>query len=471
MSKKRTVATIIVFVIMVALNVLILCYYDMPIGNKKVDFDITLESDKVKEFELFYLTEADGENQEFKAEQVATAKYEQENTEKRLTFSVPATVEAVRLDFGGEESDTVISDMQIRYKKQSIDIEQTTLKQAERSKDIQNVVFGDKVIVTAANGDPYLACDVKSYNIADMVKSGDAVGNIILKILLCIVLDIIAAVCLKYGKVLLSLPVELFHNRKLIFNLAKNDFKTKYAGSYLGIIWAFVQPIVTVLLYWFVFEKGLKAGGINTRAGIEIPFVLWLIAGLVPWFFFQDAVNGATNTLLEYNYLVKKVVFKISILPIVKIVSAFFVHVFFVIFMLVLYSVSGYFPGITAIQIVYYSFCVFALALGIGYITCAVVVFFRDLTQIIGIVLQVLMWMTPIMWNMDGMKLSPVLTTIFKLNPLYYIVNGYRSALINHAWFWEYPNQTIYFWLFTAVVFGVGVFVFKKLQIHFADVL
>lgn len=471
MSKKRTVATIIVFVIMVALNVLILCHYDMPIANKKVDFNITLESDRVKEFELFYLTEADGENQEFKAEQVATAKYEQENTEKRLTFSVPATVEAVRLDFGGEESDTVISDMQIRYKKQSIDIEQTTLKQAERSKDIQNVVFGDKITVTAAGGDPYLACDVKDYDIADMVKSGDAIGNIIVKIFLCIVLDIIAVVCLKNGKVLISLPVELFHNRKLIFNLAKNDFKTKYAGSYLGIIWAFVQPIVTVLLYWFVFEKGLKAGGINTRAGIEIPFVLWLIAGLVPWFFFQDAVNGATNTLLEYNYLVKKVVFKISILPIVKIVSAFFVHVFFVIFMLVLYSVSGYFPGITAIQIVYYSFCVFALALGIGYITCAVVVFFRDLTQIIGIVLQVLMWMTPIMWNMDGMELSPVLTTIFKLNPLYYIVNGYRSALINHAWFWEYPNQTIYFWLFTAVVFGVGVFVFKKLQIHFADVL
>lgn len=471
MSKKRTVATIIVFVIMVALNVLILCHYDMPIANKKVDFNITLESDRVKEFELFYLTEADGENQEFKAEQVATAKYEQENTEKRLTFSVPATVEAIRLDFGGEESDTVISDMQIRYKKQSIDIEQATLKQAERSKDIQNVVFGDKITVTAAGGDPYLACDVKSYNIADMVKSGDAVGNIILKILLCIVLDIIAAVCLKYGKVLLSLPVELFHNRKLIFNLAKNDFKTKYAGSYLGIIWAFVQPIVTIIVYWFVFEKGLKAGGINTKAGITAPFVLWLTAGIVPWFFFQDAWNGATNALMEYAYLVKKVVFKVSILPIIKMISAWFVHLFFIAFILLLYACYGYYPDIYTLQVIYYSAAMFLLVLGLSYATSAIVLFFKDLTQIINLILQVGVWVTPIMWNIDTMELPPVLLQIFKLNPMYYIVAGYRDALINKVWFFEHPGESIYFWIVTMSLLGIGMLIFKRLRVHFADVL
>ena len=113
----------------------------------------------------------------------------------------------------------------------------------------------------------------------------------------------------------MSFLKELFGNRKLILNLAKNDFKTKYAGSYLGIVWAFIQPVVTVLVYWFVFEVGLRQTG-----NAEVPFVLWLIAGLVPWFFFSDALNGGTNSLLEYNYLVKKVVFKISVLPIVKII-------------------------------------------------------------------------------------------------------------------------------------------------------
>ena len=119
---------------------------------------------------------------------------------------------------------------------------------------------------------------------------------------------------------LLTLPKELWDNRKLIWKLSKNDFKTRFAGSYLGIIWAFVQPIVTIIMYWLVFEKGLKAGAQLSKDGIEVAFVLWLSAGLVPWFFFAEALNNGTNALLEYNYLVKKVVFKISILPIIKII-------------------------------------------------------------------------------------------------------------------------------------------------------
>ena len=119
-----------------------------------------------------------------------------------------------------------------------------------------------------------------------------------------------------------SLPAELFAGRTLIFQLAKNDFKKKYAGSYLGIVWAFVQPVVTVMVYWFVF------GMIRSSSPRPVPFVLWLIAGLIPWFFFQDGLINGTNALLEYNYLVKKVVFRIDILPMVKVVSAVFVHLF-----------------------------------------------------------------------------------------------------------------------------------------------
>lgn len=122
-------------------------------------------------------------------------------------------------------------------------------------------------------------------------------------------------------------------------------------------------------------------------------------------------------------------------------------------------------------QIVYYTFAMFIMVLGIVYATCAIVIFFRDLTQVINIVLQVGMWMTPIMWNIDTMELSPVLITIFKLNPMYYIVAGYRDALINKAWFWENAPLTLYFWLLTAVLFGIGTMIFKRLKIHFADVL
>ncbi len=154
------------------------------------------------------------------------------------------------------------------------------------------------------------------------------------------VLDFGILVLFLLRKKLMVLPMELLQNRRLILKLSVNDFKTKYAGSYLGIVWAFIQPIVTILVYWFVFSVGLRSGNVD-----NYPFVLYLTTGIIPWFFFQDALNGGTNALLEYNYLVKKVVFKISILPIVKIISAGFVHVFFVAFALVFVQRIRVFPN------------------------------------------------------------------------------------------------------------------------------
>ena len=150
-------------------------------------------------------------------------------------------------------------------------------------------------------------------------------------------------------KDIFSLPADVYRNRRLVLKLARNDFKTRYAGSYLGTIWAFIQPIVTILVYWFVFAVGFK----STMENVQIPFVLYLVAGIVPWFFFQDALVGGTNALIEYNYLVKKVVFNISVLPIVKIVSALFVHGFFVMFTMILYMGYGRFPDLYYMQILY----------------------------------------------------------------------------------------------------------------------
>ena len=269
-------------------------------------------------------------------------------------------------------------------------------------------------------------------------------------------------------KTIFSLPTDIYKNRRLIFKLAKNDFKTRYAGSYLGIIWAFIQPVVTILVYWFVFSVGFRSGTGN----LGVPFVLYLVAGIVPWFFFQDALNGGTNSMLEYNYLVKKVVFNISVLPVVKIISAFFVHAFSVLFTRVLSAADGKCPDVYYFQLISYSFCVFVLVLGLSYATSAVVVFFRDLTQIINIALQVGIWLTPIMWIAEeSLQGHEILQKVLKLNPLYYVVSGYRDTFIMKSWFFEHTGWTAYFWGFTIVCFLFGGWVFKRLRIHFADVL
>ena len=274
----------------------------------------------------------------------------------------------------------------------------------------------------------------------------------------------------KIVKTLFSMIADLWQNRVLIFRLSMNDFKTRYAASLMGIFWAFVQPIITVLIYWFVFEKGLRAGA-QAMGGVQVPFVLFLISGLVPWFFFADALPNGTASLTSYSYLVKKVVFKISILPVVKVMASIYVHAFFVLVMITIFWAYGYAPDLYTLQVIYYSFATFVLALGLSYLTSAIVVFFRDLSEIINIVLQILVWATPIMWNIETSLTGGIIRSILKANPMYYIVSGYRNAMINKVWFWETPGQTLYFWGIAVVILCAGMLIFKNLKKHYADVL
>lgn len=264
----------------------------------------------------------------------------------------------------------------------------------------------------------------------------------------------------------LEFPQEIYQSRRLFLQLARNDFKNRYAGSIFGIIWAFVQPIVTVFIYWFVFQVCFK-----TPQTTEVPYMLWLLGGIVPWFFFSDAVVMGTNALLEYQYLVKKVVFRIDILPLIKICSAIFVHLFFIVFTIVLYACYKAYPTLYTLQLLYYTFCIVVISIGIAYASSAVAVFFRDISQLISIALQLGVWFTPIMWNFDTAGFGGPLRIILQLNPLFYIVQGYRDSLISHVWFWERPTLTVYFWVVSIFILGVGASIFKKLKIHFADVL
>lgn len=284
-----------------------------------------------------------------------------------------------------------------------------------------------------------------------------------LLILACIIFGV-------YYDRLLVIPKELLQSRELIWKLAKNDFKKRYAGSYLGFIWALIQPVVTVLMYWIVFDVIFQTRSEMVASGVEVPYVLFLTTGLVPWFYFSEMITNGTNALLEYSYLVKKVVFNISILPIIKLIAATFIHLFFVVVLLVVAAVYGYLPTINMIQLIYYSFCLFLLVLAASYCTCAVVVFFRDLAQIINIALQVGMWATPILWNINMFHDDKVIT-LLKLNPLVYIVNGYRDAIYGNNWFYEHFYSSTYFWIFTVTLFCVGTLIFKRLKVHFADVL
>lgn len=262
----------------------------------------------------------------------------------------------------------------------------------------------------------------------------------------------------------LRFVVTLFRSRSLIFDLALRDIRSKYLGSYLNFLWAFVQPSVTILLLWFVFEVGFRVPPVE-----NYPFILWLIAGIIPWFFFAESLGTATNSILEYSYLVKKVVFKVSVIPIIKILSALFIHLFFIVVIFLAYAVYGYTPRLCNLQILYYLFSTIVLVVGLSWITSALVVFVRDVGQVVAVLIQFGFWFTPIIWNI---KMVPEkYQTLMKLNPAYYITEGYRNSFMSGIWFWEYPRWTLEFWIVTGFIFIFGAILFIKLRPHFADVL
>ncbi len=288
---------------------------------------------------------------------------------------------------------------------------------------------------------------------------------ILVKILLCVAVDLVILVCVLQMKSLFSLPLSILRDKGMFFTLAKNDFQAKFAGSYLGLFWAYVQPIITIVLYWFVFQVGLRSGDVSSH-----PFILYLMAGLVPWFYFAESWGGASTSLIEYNYLVKKVVFNVGLLPAIKVVSALFVHVFFVAAIVIISICYGYGVDLYLLQLPYYMFCTAFLVLGLSHITSACSVFFRDMTQIVNIFLTIGVWLTPIMWNPET-TMGGVLQTIFKLNPVYYIVDGFRDAILENVWFWEKPVWSIFFWCFSMLVYLLGTKMFNRLKVHFSDVL
>ena len=257
---------------------------------------------------------------------------------------------------------------------------------------------------------------------------------------------------------------DLVDDRKVIFDLAKNDFKAKYTNSLLGIVWAFMLPLTIILVLWFVFQVGFRSAPVD-----DIPFILWYIPAFLAWNFFTDAFGSGAACIFDYSYLVKNMKFRVSSLPVVKIISSSFVHFFFVGFIFVMYALYGRYPSIYNIQVVYYYLCTVVLLLGVTWIMSALSVFSRDVLNVISLIVQVGFWATPLVW--DPGTMPRMVQMIVKINPMYYICVGYRETFSTQIWFWEHPYLTAYFWFFALAQLCVGAYVFHKLRPQFADML
>lgn len=261
---------------------------------------------------------------------------------------------------------------------------------------------------------------------------------------------------------------QLFRNivshRAMIFALALRDLQSRYAGTLGGALWAFLHPLAVVIIFYFVFAIGFRAQGPSNT-----PFILWFVCGLVPWFFFAEALTTITNSITSNAHLVKKTVFPTEILPLVHLTSGLVPHV---IFLFILTGMLAFFNVpflVDRLLVVYFFICSCALLIGLGWMLSALQVFYRDISHGLTIILNLWFWVTPIVWSPDIMP--PEYRGLMFYNPVHYIIEGYRGLLIYDSVVWPNAGATTYFWSITALVFFVGNYAFRRLKPEFADVM
>lgn len=256
-----------------------------------------------------------------------------------------------------------------------------------------------------------------------------------------------------------------FGNLRLIKLFVVNDLKKNYLSTTFGILWSIIHPVAIILVYLMVFQLGFKVANVE-----GLKFSHWLVAGIVPWFFFSEAVSTGCNSLLEYSFLIKKMSFNSFLIPLIKVFSALIVNLVLILLTGFFYYFDGADIGWGSFQTIYYFFAAFMLATALSFLFASLNVFIRDVGNFVRLGLQFAFWLNPIVWPLSN--ISEKYQWLIKLNPFYYVISGFRGALLTDKLvIFKEPSYSLYFWMVTFILFALSLFVFSKLKSQFVDVL
>ncbi|WP_349746938.1 ABC transporter permease [Pseudomonas frederiksbergensis] len=219
----------------------------------------------------------------------------------------------------------------------------------------------------------------------------------------------------------------LWNYRGFILGSVKREFQAKYTNSMLGISWAIIQPLAMILVYTVIFSQIMRTRlpGVESLFGYSI----YLCAGIITWGYFAEVVGRAQNIFIENATLLKKLSFPRLCLPVTLVLSAslnfFIIFSLFLVFMLV----TGQFPGLAFIALFPVLAIQLLFAIGLGVSLGVLNVFFRDIGQLFGVVLQFWFWLTPIVYpaNILPAQLQPFM----QLNPMASVIGAYQQILVH----------------------------------------
>ena len=259
---------------------------------------------------------------------------------------------------------------------------------------------------------------------------------------------------------------EHLHHRKQIAKLAKSDIIKTYTGAALGWMWAIIKPAVTIFVFYFAFSIGLKEG--NPIEGY--PYFLWLIAGMIPWFYMRDMLTAGANSIRRYKFLVTKIKYPISTIPTFVSIAHLIMNMLLIVIMLIIFICYGKMPDIYWMQLPIYIVMMFlfftAWALFAGMLSAIS----SDFLNLVKSITQAFFWLSGIMYDVNKINID-ILREIMLFNPITIIANGFRNTLVYKTWFWETGDEMRNFLLVYAVMIIASLYMYKKLNKEIRDVL
>ena len=256
----------------------------------------------------------------------------------------------------------------------------------------------------------------------------------------------------------------------LLRTLVQRDMNARYKGSVLGNLWPLLNQLSQLLIYTYVFAIVLKVklSLKGVPADNSFAFGLWLFAGLLPWIAFSSGLSQASGSVIGQPNLVKKVVFPLSLLPLVPILSSFLESTFglMVLIVFVAFLTNSIHPTLLLLPLVWIPQLL--ITAGLGYLAAGLTVFIRDIPQTIAVLLNLWFYATPLIYPADMIP-APLQQWVFWLNPLAAIGEMYRDViLVGRVTHWgEWVVSTV----LSLAVFIAGFWCYKKLRPAFADVL
>ncbi len=249
----------------------------------------------------------------------------------------------------------------------------------------------------------------------------------------------------------------------LLIYFLKKDIKTKYAGSGLGLLWAFLLPLFQVLLFWFVFSIIMKA---RPYGSSQIPYIYFLLSSFFFWLAFAEGLGRSTFIIVENAEIVKKVSFPHVILPLTATLSSYIHNLIGFVIFIVFYIATTTFHPLLFLIIPVLLFQI-AFSAGLGMIFSSLVPYMRDLSQVIGYVLQGMFFLSPVMYSIDS--LPQKFRMIILLNPITYFATAYQNIILLQRP--PAPSHVVIIISLAFFAMTAGFFVFRKLKDGFADVL